>query len=89
MAELTAEQRKKLHSSSFVFPKDRSYPIDTEARARAALAMVHGARSGKSGTLVEIAAVEAAVHKKYPGIDQETPLQKIKRGLAEGQKKGR
>ncbi len=84
MASLTTTQRNNLRSSSFVFPKDRSYPIDTEARARNALARV-----AQNGTPEEQAAVRAAVHKKYPGIDQESGLQKIKRGLAEGRKKGK
>ena len=76
MARLTSEERGDLRSSSFVFPKSRSYPINDRSHARAALSMVaaHGSSS-------EQAKVRAAVKKKYPGIKQ--------RGLGEALRGGR
>ena len=46
MARLTYKKRKALKSSSFVFPKERRYPIHDINHARSALAMV--ARFGDS-----------------------------------------
>lgn len=65
MAVLTSAKRKKLRSSSFVFPEDRRYPIHDKAHARAALSMVaaHGSPAEKSK-------VRAAVARKYPDIEQ-------------------
>lgn len=67
MAKLTTAQRKKLPKSQFAIPgrapESGSYPIDTENRARDALARV-----AQFGTPEEQATVRAAVHKKYPGI---------------------
>ncbi len=76
MARLTAEERGDLRSSSFVFPKSRSYPINDRSHARAALSMV-----AAHGTPSEQARVRAAVKKKYPGIQQ--------RGLGEALRGGR
>lgn len=61
--KLTSKARKNLPSGSFVFPKERKYPIHDENHARAALSMV-----AKHGTESEIKAVRAAVHKRYPSI---------------------
>ena len=65
MARLTAKQRNRLRSSSFVFPKSRRYPINDESHARAALSMV-----AAHGTPAEKARVRAAVRRRYPGIQQ-------------------
>lgn len=65
MAKLTYKQRKKLPKDEFVFPAKKAYPIDTINRARNALARV-----AQNGSPSEIAKVKAAVHKKYPSIDQ-------------------
>ena len=62
--ELTYKQRQELPDSAFVFPDERKYPIDSENRARNALARV--AQYGTSG---EQAKVKAAVKKKYPDIE--------------------
>jgi hypothetical protein len=59
VAKLTAKTRKKIPGKDFAGP-DRSYPIENESHARNALARA----SGKS---VE-GKVDAAVHRKYPGI---------------------
>ncbi|HEY1244555.1 MAG TPA: hypothetical protein VGF29_06945 [Hyphomicrobiaceae bacterium] len=67
MAELTAAARKKLPSSSFVFPGQRRYPIADESHARNALARVSA-----YGTPEEKARVRGAVRRRYPGIDQST-----------------
>ena len=63
MAKLTAAKRKRLKSSSFVFPKSRRYPIQDKSHARSALSMV-----AKHGSPSEKARVRAAVHRKYPSI---------------------
>jgi hypothetical protein len=60
---LKAADRKKLKSSSFVFPGKRAYPIHDPAHARAALSMV-----ARHGTPAQKKAVKAAVRKKYPSI---------------------
>lgn len=62
-APLDAQKRGALDSSDFALP-GRRYPIDTPARARAALARVK--QFGKEG---EEAKVKAAVKKKYPNMD--------------------
>lgn len=72
MARITAAQRKRLPSSSFALPGKGtgpggkgpgSYPIDTKARARNALARV-----SQFGTSAEKATVRRKVAAKYPGI---------------------
>lgn len=62
-APLTADKRNALDNSDFAL-SGRRYPIDTPARARAALARVK--QFGKEG---EEARVKAAVKKKYPNMD--------------------
>lgn len=62
MAKLTAEERKNLPDSAFVFPKDRGYPIHDENHAIDAL-------SRSSGT-PQYAAVRNAVHRRFPDIKQ-------------------
>ena len=66
MAKLTAKTRNALPSKAFAGP-DRSYPIQDASHARNALARVsqHGGSDLK-------ARVRAAVHRKFPGIDQNT-----------------
>ena len=59
-AALTSKARNNLPSSSFVFPKERRYPIHDIAHARNALAR----SSGKP----EEAAVKRAVYKRYPSL---------------------
>lgn len=63
MAKLTYQQRKRLPSGSFVFPKERKYPIEDLPHARNALARV-----AQHGTPSEIAKVRAAVYRKYPQL---------------------
>lgn len=63
MAKLTYEERKDLPKKSFVFKKDRAYPIEDKSHARNALARV-----SQHGSPEEKAKVRAAVHKKYPSI---------------------
>ena len=62
-APLDAKKRDDLDSSDFAL-SGRRYPIDTPARARAALARVK--QFGKAG---EEAKVKAAVRRKYPNMD--------------------
>ena len=62
MARLTAEQRRKLPSSAFVYPRERKYPIHDPAHARNALARV--AQPGTSGSS---ATVKRAVGKRWGG----------------------
>lgn len=59
-ATLTSKKRKSLPSSSFVFPKDRRYPIHDRSHAANALARSKGTKDEK--------AVRAAVCKRYPSL---------------------
>jgi hypothetical protein len=67
---LTMAQRRRLPRSDFAIPERApgpgSYPIEDADHARNALARVeqHGSTSDKRR-------VKAAVHRKYPGIEQE------------------
>lgn len=71
MAKLTEKRRKEIPKKSFVYSDKKrkgkktkgKYPIDTPARARAALRLV-----GMHGTPAEKARVRAAVKRKYPNI---------------------
>ena len=61
MAKLTAKARKEIPTKDFAGP-GRSYPIEDRSHARNALARA-------SGKPVE-ARVRAAVHRKYPSMDE-------------------
>lgn len=63
MARLKAAERSKIPTAEFAEPEDRKYPIDTKKRARTALGLV-----GMHGSGSEKARVDAAVHRKYPGV---------------------
>lgn len=58
MAKLTAEERRKLPASAFVFPGSREYPIHDWGHAQAAIK--------DSGGKAAHAKVMAAVRRKYP-----------------------
>jgi hypothetical protein len=60
MAPLTSKRRKRLPKSAFAIPSRRAYPIDTPARARAALA--YAARPTTRGSY---STVRKAVAKRY------------------------
>lgn len=74
---LTQKRRKALPSSAFVYPASSSvakststggktglYPIDTKARAHAALR--YAAQKGTAGSYTT---VEKAVNRRYPDIE--------------------
>ena len=63
-AKLKAKQRRALPTGAFALPDKRAYPIHDENHARAALSMLHNA------TPEEQKRIKAAVHRKYPGIEQ-------------------
>lgn len=63
MAKLSSKQRRRLPASSFAYPAQRKYPIDTPARARNALS-----RAAQKNTFGTYAHVKAAVSRKYPSI---------------------
>jgi hypothetical protein len=63
MGRLSAKRRKALPRSAFALPSKRKYPIDTKARARAALA--YSARRDTAGSAKT---VRAAVTKRYPSL---------------------
>ncbi len=63
MAKLSSKQRSNLPSSSFVFKKNRSYPVEDKVHARNALARV-----AQNGSPAQQAKVKAVVKKKYPSI---------------------
>lgn len=74
MARLSASGREELPSSVFVGP-GRSYPIDTEERARNAIARVK-----QFGTPELQRQVIEAVKRRYPNIDvQATPGKTVDR----------
>jgi hypothetical protein len=56
-------KRSDLPKKAFALPSKRKYPIDTKARAKAALA--YSARSTTAGSPKTI---RAAVLKKYPSL---------------------
>lgn len=65
MAKLTTKRRDNLPASKFAIPSKRAYPIDTEARAKNALARV-----SQNGTPAEKAAVRKKVAAEYPEVAQ-------------------
>ena len=69
--ELSTRARDNLSASDFVFPDERSYPIQDESHARNALARV-----AQHGTPAQKAKVKAAVRRKYPNIkvDEEVEM---------------
>jgi len=73
MAKLTYKKREDLPKKSFVFKKERAYPINDEAHARNALARV-----SQYGSPEEKAKVRKAVHEKYPGIKEKALKSKKK-----------
>lgn len=65
MAKLTYKERKDLPKRDFAEPKKRAYPIEDKAHARNALARV-----SQHGSSEEKKKVRAAVHRKFPAIDE-------------------
>jgi hypothetical protein len=65
MAKLTGKERSNLPAKSFALPGGR-FPINDASHGRNALARV-----SQHGTSEEKAKVRAAVHRKFPQIDQE------------------
>lgn len=63
MAKLTAAARRKIPTGSFAGP-DRSYPIEDESHAKAALQ--RGAQHAGPELLAKI---KAKVRRKYPSMD--------------------
>lgn len=59
-AKSSASGTKRLPSSAFAYPKTRSYPINTKARARSALS-----RAAQSGTKGSYATVARKVRARY------------------------
>jgi len=80
--------KKKPGKGSFIFPSSHPkvksgnhFPIDTEARARAALSYAghHDSHPWYKGTVEELrSAVRRAVKRKYPSIDVSEPKKKSK-----------
>jgi hypothetical protein len=60
---MKAATRKRLPSSSFAYPAQRKYPINTPKRARNALA-----RAAQSSTSGSYRTVEKKVNRRYPQI---------------------
>lgn len=60
---VSARQRKALPKSAFALPSKRRYPINTIARARAALSY-----SARKDTVGSPATVRRAVYKRYPQL---------------------
>lgn len=68
---MKAAQRNKLRKGSFALPSQRKYPIDTLARAKAALSY-----SARNNTAGDESTVRAAVLKKYPQLKKTGKLRK-------------
>lgn len=68
MSELSYSARKKLPSKDFVFPKEKGFPIEDKAHAKAALQAAGGARSGKPQSPARRAKIKRAVHRKFPSL---------------------
>lgn len=60
---MKAGKRRSLPPSSFVYPKQRKYPIDTKKRAKAALS--YGSRKDTFGNPNYI---RSKVYKRYPSL---------------------
>jgi len=59
----SAKGASKLKASSFAYPKQRKYPLNTRKRARNALA-----RAAQPGTFGSYSHVARKVRKRYPGM---------------------
>lgn len=79
MGKLSAAMRKRLPSSTFVFPEQRKFPIPDRSHAANAKA-----RAAHIGGEVE-AKVDAAVARRYPGMGEE----KKHKGLRGAMERGR
>ncbi len=64
--KLTTKAREQISPSNFVFPKERRYPIHDRRHAANAKARV-----AQFGTPSEKAAVNRAVHEKYPDMGED------------------
>lgn len=76
--KLTSKERKALPKGSFVYKKERKYPIHDKAHARNALARVsaHGSPEEKKR-------VRSAVHSKFPDIGESAPSDEVRRFLGD------
>lgn len=79
MNRLTEKQRKRIPLRAFVFPERRAWPIDTKARAYAAMQML---RMGRVKSASEYHAITQAIMHRYPGVWRE-----FRRGLSWQQSK--
>lgn len=64
--KLSSTERDSLPSSDFAEPKKKKYPLEDKNHAKNALARV-----SEFGSAAEKNKIRAAVHKRYPGIQQE------------------
>tara|TARA_R110001599_G_scaffold19046_1_gene73506 strand:+ start:749 stop:1255 length:507 start_codon:yes stop_codon:yes gene_type:complete len=71
--KLSSKERKDMSSSSFIFPKERKFPIPDESHGRNALSRANQYSSVPSwydGSLESLVKrVHSAVKKKFPGIE--------------------
>ncbi len=71
--KLSSKERKDMSSSSFIFPKERKFPIPDESHGRNALSRANQYSSAPSwydGSLESLVKrVHSAVKKKFPGIE--------------------
>lgn len=81
--KLTYKDRKRLSPKSFVFPKDRKYPIEDLPHARNALARV-----SQHGTPEEKDKVRAAVYRKYPSLKKNESITEEKQWMILNPKDG-
>jgi len=79
MNRLTQKQRKRIPLRAFVFPERRAWPIDTKARAYAAMQML---RMGRVKSASDYHAITQTIMHRYPGVWRE-----FRRGLSWQQSK--
>lgn len=86
MSDLTTEGRRRLPASDFALPPDvmdrrrgfkGKYPIDTEARARNALARGSQMYDRRLLTRGELATIIRKVQRRYPGIEISDELKEL------------
>ena len=63
MTKMSTEQKRRLKSSDFAYPKERKYPLHDKAHARGALIL-----AAQKGTAGDLATVKKAVKKRYPDL---------------------
>jgi len=82
--KLSSKERDDMSSGTFIFPKERKFPIPDESHGRNALSRANQYSSAPSwydGSLQSLVSrVHSAVKKKFPGIDTTEKSEKPGKG---------